>query len=239
MACAADLDMDYLTDTLGSFNIGDGGNLGYFGSCSNFHLLRREMADHRPSSQELQLQAYQCHAAYEPTGLSIVSSELQAHLLDLFWTWQNSWQHIVARDPFLCDLAINPASPTGKFYSPSLLCAIYALASRYSDLAELRTNRSDQSTAGDAFASQAKRMLVHEWEAPNTATIQATALLSLREVAVDKEALGWNYCGVAVRMALSLGLHLDCSHCVEDGEMTAEEAEVRSVTWWGCYHLDK
>ncbi|KAB2575925.1 Nitrogen assimilation transcription factor nirA [Lasiodiplodia theobromae] len=155
---------------------------------------------------------------------------MRDHLLDLFWTWQNSWQRLVSRDQFLHDLHTCPSFPMGNFSSPALLSAIYALASRYSDAPELRTDPNDAATAGDAFAAEAKQMVMHEYETPTAATIQATALLSVREAAVDKEALGWMYCGMAVRMALSLGLHLDCSRCVEDGTMAADEAEDRDVT---------
>jgi hypothetical protein len=40
-------------------------------------------------------------------------------------------------------------------------------------------------------------------------------------------------------MALSLGLHIDCSQWVASGLISQDEAEVRKVTWWGCYTVDK
>jgi hypothetical protein len=40
-------------------------------------------------------------------------------------------------------------------------------------------------------------------------------------------------------MALNLGLNIDCSDGVASGHISAEEAEVRKVTWWGCFILDK
>ncbi|OJD36459.1 nitrogen assimilation transcription factor nit-4 [Diplodia corticola] len=236
MARASDLDVDVITDTLGSFNIGDGGSICYLGSRSNLNLLRCGMPHRASSSPETGRRFHHHHHhrdAQHPSILDGVSEELQTHLLDLFWTWQNSWQRLVARDAFLL------SSSTNEFSSPSLVCAMYAIASRYSDRLELRTDPSDPNTAGNAFAAEAKQMLLHECDTPTMTTVQATAILSLYGAAVDKEASGWMYCGMAIRMAISLGLHLDCSRCVNDGEMTAEEAEVRSVTWWGCYVLDK
>lgn len=38
-------------------------------------------------------------------------------------------------------------------------------------------------------------ILFYESQAPKVTTVQATALLGLREIATDKEALGWMYCG--------------------------------------------
>lgn len=45
--------------------------------------------------------------------------------------------------------------------------------------------------------------------------------------------------GNATRMAHNLGLHLDCSKWTATGLVSEEEAEVRKVTWWGCYVVDK
>lgn len=228
--------MEEVTDILGRFAIGDGGELCYFGSRSNLNLLRSATI-RSTSNIEMQHRGYE--AAKTQVGLVVVSQDLQTHLLDLFWKWQNSWQYIVCKAPFLQDLSSHPGSPFGRFYSPALFYAILALASRYTDDIRVRTNPSDANTAGDAFAAQARVMLHYECEAPNPTTVQALALTCLREMSVDKEALGWMYRGMCVRMAMNMGMHLDCSLCLSEGTLSAEEAEVRNVTWWGCYVLDK
>ncbi len=40
-------------------------------------------------------------------------------------------------------------------------------------------------------------------------------------------------------MAYNLGLHIDPSQWVDSGSLTAEEAELRSIAWWGCYMIEK
>ncbi|CAI6059993.1 unnamed protein product [Clonostachys chloroleuca] len=40
-------------------------------------------------------------------------------------------------------------------------------------------------------------------------------------------------------MAHNLGLHMDCSTWVATGLISEDEAEVRKVTWWGCFVVDK
>jgi hypothetical protein len=40
-------------------------------------------------------------------------------------------------------------------------------------------------------------------------------------------------------MAHNLGLHLDVSELRGGANMTEQESEVRRVTWWGCYVVDK
>ncbi|KAK6227377.1 hypothetical protein QIS74_00932 [Colletotrichum tabaci] len=202
--------IEEVTDILGRFAIGDGGELCYFGSRSNFNLLRSSTV-RSMSNMDMQRRGYEAAAA----------------------------QYIVCEGPFLQDLGSHPDSPFGRFCSPALLYAILALASRYTDDIRVRTDPEDPRTAGDAFAAQARVMLLYECETPTPTTVQALALTCLREMALNKEALGWMYCGMCVRMAINLGMHLDCSPCVSEGTLSAEEAEVRNVTWWGCYVLDK
>ncbi|KAF5585794.1 nitrogen assimilation transcription factor nit-4 [Fusarium pseudocircinatum] len=224
-----------ISDRLGALNIGEDGQIHYFGSRSNFSLLKNSpVASSTVSSRDLQKQAAD---TLDQLNLRVqVSDELRNHLLDLFWSWQNTWQYLVVKELFLEDLYI---THTGRYASPLLLSSVLALAARYSDRIELRTDPLDQNTAGNALAEQAKMILFYESQAPKVTTVQATALLGLREIATDKEALGWMYCGMAARMAFNLGLHLDRSHWVDTGHITKDEAEVGTTVWWGCYVLDK
>ncbi|KAI1070835.1 hypothetical protein LB507_006814 [Fusarium sp. FIESC RH6] len=224
-----------ISDRLGALNIGEDGQIHYFGSRSNFSLLKNSpAASSTVSSRELEEQAVR---TLDCLGLRVeVSDELRDHLLELFWGWQNTWQYIVVKQPFLDDLLVNH---TGQYATPLLLSAVLALASRYSDRVELRSDPLDPNTAGNALAEQAKMILFYESQAPKVTTIQATALLCLREIATDKEALGWLYCGMAARMAFNLGLHLDRTHWCETGHITEQAAEVGATVWWSCYVLDK
>ncbi|KAH7267839.1 fungal-specific transcription factor domain-containing protein [Fusarium redolens] len=223
------------SDRLGALNIGEDGQIHYFGSRSNFSLLKNSpVASSTVSSHDLQKQA--ADTLDQLNLLVEVSDELQNHLLDLFWRWQNTWQYLVVKELFLEDLHINHS---GRYALPLLLSAVLALAARYSDRVELRTDPLDQNTARNALAEQAKTILFYESQVPKVTTVQATALLGLREIATDKEALGWMYCGIAARMAFNLGLHLDRSHWADSGHITKDEAEVGTIVWWGCYVLDK
>lgn len=49
------------------------------------------------------------------------------------------------------------------------------------------------------------------------------------------------YClrsGMAIRLALTLGLHTSTRRYVEEGKMTATEANARNVTMWGTFLND-
>ncbi|KXJ85672.1 fungal-specific transcription factor domain-domain-containing protein [Microdochium bolleyi] len=224
-----------ISDRLGGLNLGEDGQVRYFGSRSNFSLLKTvAVASSTVSARELERQAV--HTLHRLDLFVQVPDELRDHLLDLFWTWQNPWQYIVVKELFESDLY---GTKSGQYASPLLLSALLALAARYSDRTELRSDPLDPNTAGNALAEQAKMILFYESQAPTVTTVQAAALLSLRETATNKEALGWTYCGMATRMAFNLGLHLDCSHWYQKGHITKEVADLRGVVWWGCYVLDK
>lgn len=175
-----------LTRLYGHLDIAEDGQLRYFGAPSYFNLLKRPQYQAIDSS----LSSYQEYNLME-SGLS---SELQDHLLDLFWTWQNPWQYVIHKEVFCHAFARGAYT---DYCTPLLLQTILALASRYSDRSELRDSTDQCSTAGNALAEQAKAMLLFEVERPTVATVAALLLLSLREMAVNKEALGWTYVGMS------------------------------------------
>ncbi|KAF2793028.1 hypothetical protein K505DRAFT_245348 [Melanomma pulvis-pyrius CBS 109.77] len=228
-----DSSMEELADALGCFTLGDYGELRFFGASSNFSIIQNHSL--RVSSS-MNARNRGIAAVRQIPNPCEPSHELRDHLLSLFWRWQNSWQYIVPRDSFILDLYVEK---TGRYCTPLLLSAIYALASRYSPRPELRTNPDDPNTAGEMFIAPAQAMLHCEYEAPTTSTVQAAALLGLYWAAVDRESLGFMYIGMASRMAMNLGLHSDCSKYVSRGIVSEEDGEARNVAFWGIYVLDK
>ena len=224
-----------VADLVGRLNLGDNGELRYFGSPSNFTLLHGTTNGARiPTNSDAINEALS-----EPQALyreRYVPPSLQLHLLDLFWTWQNTWQYVVHKRAFMSEF---DAGTRGRYCTPLLLLAILSLSSRYSDWPEARTDPQDANTAGEAFANQAKELLFHEIETPTVPTVQAAVLLALREYAVNAETSAWVYIGMAVRMAHTLGLNVDCSSWVTSGQISPMEEEVRRVAWWGCFLVDK
>ncbi|KAL3479542.1 fungal-specific transcription factor domain-containing protein [Aspergillus californicus] len=221
-----------LADLLGGLSLGEGNQLRYFGSRSHLSLIEQQLDTERPpalnTSVSLNHKQRPLHVA--------LSLEVQEELLQNFWNWQNSWQYLVHKQAFLRSLAIQGQD---GYCSQLLLLSMLALAARYSDLVETRANANDPRTAGDSLTQQAKELLMHEMEAPRVSTVIAAALISLKEMSADKEPAGWTYIGIAIRMAYNLGLHIDPLPWVASEVMTAEEAELRSVAWWGCYMIEK
>ncbi|THZ79644.1 hypothetical protein D6C84_07817 [Aureobasidium pullulans] len=214
-----------LIGLVGRLAVVDDGQLHYFGSQSSLNLPRQPRCPDTVQAPWARSQSRGLAAAAQLGALVAVPIELEEHLLDLYWRWQNPWNYIVDKGAFLKS---RRGLDDGRFCSPLLLSAIFAISARYSDRPELRSIANDPSTSGNAFCEQAKVLLLYESEAPSVTTVQAAAILALR-IMSD---------GSATRMAHNLGLHMDCSEWVTAGLISGDEAEVRKVTWWGCFVVD-
>lgn len=182
-----------LTGLVGRLNVTDDGQLHYFGSQSSYNLVREPVRESGPQEPSLRMQR-QGLAAAAQLGKSVsISDDLQDHLLELYWRWQNPWNYVIHKSAFLKSFR---GEDDGKYCSPLLLCSIFAMAARYSDRQELWSRPDDPSTAGDALCEYAKVLLLYESEAPTITTVQAACILALRIMSGGKEALGWLYSGM-------------------------------------------
>ncbi|KIW81447.1 hypothetical protein Z517_04472 [Fonsecaea pedrosoi CBS 271.37] len=224
--------LDELTETAGQLDIAEDGHLRFFGAPSYFNLLKSApyLTTRSTKQDDLDL-------TMQPNTIDVdLSYELQTHLLNLFWRWQNPWQYLIHRQAFCRAFE---SRLYDEYCTPLLLRCVLALGSRYCDHPGPRLDARDANTAGDLLAAQAKDILSVEIEHPSTSTTAALAILALREMSVNKETLGWIYIGMAVRIAYNLGLNLDCQKWVHRSKITEEQSEIRRITWWGCYLLDK
>jgi hypothetical protein len=80
-----------------------------------------------------------------------------------------------------------------------------------------------------------------EYEKPKLTTVQALALMSVREAGCGRESKGWVYSGMSFRMACDLGLNLDSGSLAigRDSSLDEEEIDARRITFWGCFLFDK
>jgi hypothetical protein len=84
-------------------------------------------------------------------------------------------------------------------------------------------------------------MVNDEHEKPRLTTVQALALMSVREAGCGREAKGWVYSGMSFRMACDLGLNLDEGALpgFTGSHLNEEEIDARRITFWGCFLFDK
>lgn len=162
-----------------------------------------------------------------PTLFTETPEEKVLELLTLYFSWQHTYYNIFNKELFLRDMQTN-----GPFFSEFLLHSILAHAIHFSDQYE------EDNELNDPFYKRAIAMLPEELENASITTIQGLLLLASKESGVGKISLGWIHSGIAFRIAIDLGLHLDGTKLKSDGTILEDEDNVRQDTFWGCYIFD-
>jgi len=173
--------------------------------------------------------------------------ELILHLMNMYFTWHYNYFATLSMSLFYRDFLLGKP-PIGtrrkiEYCTPLLVNAMLALGCHFTSWPAAREIRDDSATAGDHFFKEAKRLLMEndEHENPCLTTVQAFALMSVREAGCGREAKGWVYSGMSFRMACDLGLNLDSGGLASQGGSSHDEGEedARRITFWGCFLFDK
>lgn len=168
--------------------------------------------------------------------------DLILHLLNMYLTWHYPFFTCLSKSLFVQDFTKGkqPLGGNRQSYSSSLLVnAMLALGCHFTSRQGACADPNDPATKGDHFFAEAKRLIVEndEYEKPRLTTVQALALMSVREAGCGREAKGWVYSGMSFRMALDLGLNLDITTNRESiGE---QEVDARRISFWGTFLFDK
>ena len=170
-------------------------------------------------------------------------SELIQTLINKYFYYHYPYFTTLSRKLFEQDFWKGRAglSHSGTVYCSSLLVnAMLALGCHFTDIPEAFGTPGDNRTKGDHFFAEAKRLIVEngEYEKPRLVTVQALALMSVREAGCAREAKGWVYSGMSFRMAQDIGLNLEMENLERD-HLTEHEIDARRITFWGCFLFDK
>ncbi|OTA93501.1 hypothetical protein M434DRAFT_291686 [Hypoxylon sp. CO27-5] len=171
--------------------------------------------------------------------------ETVKHLLNMYFNWHYPYFTTLSRTLFYRDFLRgrwNISRNKTAYCSPLLVNAMLALGCHFTDAPCAYATAGDSWTKGDHFFAEAKRLIVDndEYEKPRLTTVQALALMSVREAGCGREAKGWVYSGMSFRMAQDLGLNLDIGGIRSDNDnLDEQEIDARRVTFWGCFLFDK
>jgi Fungal specific transcription factor domain/Fungal Zn(2)-Cys(6) binuclear cluster domain len=173
--------------------------------------------------------------------------ELVQHLLTMYFTYHYTYFTTLSKQLFFRDFRKGQLAFTNtrrtEYCTPLLVNAMLALGCHFTAWPDARTDRDDSATAGDHFFHECKRLIMEndEYEKPKLATVQALALMSVREAGCGRESKGWVYSGMSFRMAGDLGLNLDSGSFAgsKDIGMGEEDVDARRITFWGCFLFDK
>lgn len=218
----------------------ENGSVSFVGGTSNLIFL----GSSTDGSQFMASSAEQYQQQADPiTSWTEVTSdpELIVHLINLYFTYHYTYFTTLSKGLFYRDFLLGkPPSENNRKYeycTPLLVNAILALGCHFTSWPAARSDPNDSATAGDHFFKEAKRLILEndEHEKPRLATVQALALMSVREAGCGREGKGWVYSGMSFRMASDLGLNVD------SGTSTLDEQEIdaRKITIWGCFLFDK
>jgi hypothetical protein len=172
-------------------------------------------------------------------------TELIVHLINMYFTWHYPYFTTLSKSLFYRDFLLGKpqGNPKRTIYCSSLLVnAMLALGCHFTNSPKGCADPDDPTTKGDAFFAEAKRLIIDndEYEKPRLTTIQALALMSVREAGCGREAKGWIYSGMSFRMAQDMGLNLESGGMTNNREvMDEKESDARRVTFWGCFLFDK
>jgi hypothetical protein len=149
------------------------------------------------------------------------------HLIGLFFTWEFPLFTMVSQKLFLRDYYHG----SRDFCSPALVNAISALATRYMK-PDLATSPGDVDLLGETFFRESLGLLVREARVHNLTSVQAFALLAVREMSCGRELEAQELCLQAIRLLRSF----DLESLTTRGELT-EHLSSRSLTFSGLLSL--
>ncbi|KAH8781056.1 fungal-specific transcription factor [Diaporthe sp. PMI_573] len=164
-----------------------------------------------------------------------VDPELGMHLLSLHWNRQHHSFLLTYRPAFMRDMACN-----GPYFSKILLNAIYFGASKFSPRREVRRDPDDVRTAGWAFRERVRKLLGDALDKSEITTIQALLVMTNSLFALgDERSAAWLYAGLAFRMIVDLGMHVDAPGLGIPRKFSDEDLEIRRRVFWGAFVVDK
>ncbi|KAF8933274.1 fungal-specific transcription factor domain-containing protein [Dissophora ornata] len=108
-----------------------------------------------------------------------------------------------------------------------ILNAIFCNACWYSDDVAVKQDSTK-------YFNRAKIILDETYHVSRISTIQALLLMTHHQYATGNYSGGWLYTGMAIRIALDIGLHRQDAQSDEP-----EQAEIRKRVWWAVYTADR
>ncbi|KAK1782469.1 fungal-specific transcription factor domain-containing protein [Copromyces sp. CBS 386.78] len=215
----------------------ENGSVRFIGGTS--HLIYLGEPTDAPEEPELETHLSTCDENPVTTWTEVTKDpQLIIHLINMYFNWHYPYFTTLSRSLFYRDFIKGKpvGQPRSTVYCSSLLVnAMLALGCHFTSVDGAFAIPGDSRTKGDHFFAEAKRLIVQndEYEKPRLTTVQALALMSVREAGCGREAKGWVYSGMSFRMAQDIGLNLDI------GALDEKEVDARRITFWGCFLFDK
>ncbi|KAJ5369932.1 uncharacterized protein N7496_006024 [Penicillium cataractarum] len=136
---------------------------------------------------------------------------------------------IIFWEQFRWFYANSDARPGAKWIA--LLNLVFAVASRHNCLVQ------KQFGAGSSYFTRAWKLYTSDFATlghPSLQQVQIESLISLYLLLVGQINRAWRMCGIALRSAVAMGIHLR----TENQDVSSISKETRYRLWWALYSLD-
>ena len=174
-----------LAGSMGELRLEEGSTR-YIGGTSNLFHLDKVDGDGLTGADVVVGDQYQSEDSIVTSWTNVTKDpELANHLLNMYFTWHYSFFTTLSKSLFYRDFRLgNPPGYRGRKYcTPLLVNAMLALGCHFTAWRTAREDPNDSATTGDHFFREAKRLIMEndEHEKPRLTTVQALALMSVRE----------------------------------------------------------
>ncbi|KAK0645351.1 Nitrogen assimilation transcription factor nirA [Lasiodiplodia hormozganensis] len=224
-----------ISTRMGSLQLAPDGHLRYYGATSNI-LCDFPDTDHHQTRRSVRKEG---RDVLEANNLDkAVDPAIEEHLINLYFAWQDPFFHVVDEKMYRVGREEWRVQKRDVGYYSEVLTNAMCAAGAAFDARYHPNFVTWPKSLADYFADRAKALLELEMDSPCLATVQALVILGGHEMACKRDARGWLYSGMAMRLAFDLGLHLDMTDYVRKGKISAVEADIRRTTFWGTYIVD-
>lgn len=168
--------------------------------------------------------------------------ETASHLFDLHWNNQHLGFLMTYR-PAIMDSLANGGPHCNKL----LLNAMYYTSSLQSNRPNMRDDPAKPDNLGSRVFRRFQALLGSEIETSSSTSIAALIAMGSSCVSNGRQTIGWLYCGIAYRMIVDLGMHIDADKVAVSSivlsnpsmALTDIDLEIRRRYTWGAYLNDK
>ncbi|CCM04446.1 uncharacterized protein FIBRA_06626 [Fibroporia radiculosa] len=258
-------EVDDTTDSFGHLALDDHKEIRYHGHASGLPLLAR--SEHKDGGrkpdalwnfpelkQEALSEDFHSNDAEDATEIPLPPMETQQHLINLYFTYVHPFFPVIHKQYFMSDFSTSqsmdsqhcagrPAAITKRMQKMNklLLLAMFSIAARFWDNKLPGSQSEDMLNEGVSYAMRARQILNNIYQFSQPSTVQALLLLGIREFGIGSMEQGWLYSGMALRMAIDLGMNRNADKWTSNGRelFTPVEKQRRKQIWWSCCMTDK
>lgn len=169
-----------------------------------------------------------------------LSPTQEEYFLDLFWSSYHTSLFPILDEADFKQHYRSLWTATGNTRKPSALvdivvamCMQYGMSMLPAVRQQVNVDSHDATIAGRWHYRRSQTLLARELESPTVSTLQCHLLCCIYLCCGSFQNMADSACGLAVRAAYMLGLHLDPPEA-----MLAPEREARRRIWWALYVLD-